>query len=124
MNTRYEIRAVSRNADYPYDQILKDFNMTMPDSYSIVCKELTYEEMDRYLNSDAPTDLPDYGYVPVPRGSSSAPDSNDLPEINVPTPEYSAPPEDLPPIESDIAPFDITSSGESDSGDDIDDVKF
>ena len=124
VNTRYEIRAVSRNADYPYDQILKDFNMTMPDSYSIVCKELTYEEMDRYLNSDAPTDLPDYGYVPVPRGSSSAPDSNDLPEINVPTPEYSAPPEDLPPIESDIAPFDITSSGESDSGDDIDDVKF
>lgn len=130
--TRYEIRATSRNADYSYDQILADFNMTMPDSYSMVCKELTYTEMQNYLTSDAPTDLPDYGYVPVPCGSNvtSGDDLTDtLPEISVPTPEYSAPPADLAPVSDElpfvpVAPADPVEGSTSESDEDIDDVKF
>lgn len=131
--TRYDVRAISRNSDYPYDQILADFNMTMPDSYSLVCKELTYTEMSNYLNSDAPTDLPDYGYVPVPRGTSVPDSVPDLPSVSIPTPEYSAPPVDLPPIADDILPFNVTANpngtgegndGDPGSGDDIDDVNF
>lgn len=129
--TRYEVRAISRNANYPYEQILKDFNLTMPDSYNLACKEMTYEEMDRCLNSDAATNLPDYGYVPVPRGGASAPAASDpvadFSTATVSTPEYSAPPVDLPPME-EVVPFgpagNTTDGVEGGSGDDIDDVKF
>lgn len=125
--TRYEIRAISRNADYSYNQILADFNMTFPDSYSLACKELTYDQMYNYLHSDVPTDLPDYGYVPVPRGSSSNA-SNDLPEVSVPTPQYGAPPADIPAMPADdMPPFDanVTATSQSDSSSsDIDNVDF
>lgn len=125
-STRYEVRAINRNADYPYSQILADFNITLPDSYSLACKELTYDEMNGYLSSDAPSDLPDYGYVPVPRGSaSSVPSASDI-EVSVPTPEYSTPPSDLPPIPSDdLPPFSVNPAVDANSSDtDIDNVDF
>lgn len=141
--TRYEVKAISRNADYPYAQILADFNMVMPDSYSLACKELTYEEMDKYLNSDTPSDLPNaYNYVPVPRNAAPVTETPevvaDLPELNVPTPNYNEVPMSIPrgisDNSEDVPPFEVNGStgvsnsgegdGDSGSGDDLDNVAF
>ena len=124
--TRYSIVPSARNSSYPYAQILTDFQMTMPESYDLICKELTFEQMDGYLKSDTPSDLPDYSYTPMPRGTSEA--STEVPAndfASVPTPEYSAPPVDVPtgdfgaaPNANDLPAFDPTSTSGSSSGKD------
>lgn len=128
-NTRYDIVVTGRNGSYPYSQIVSDNNLTFPDSYSLICKELTYSEMDGYLKSDAPAKLEDYAYVPVPRGVQqqvqtpsveAASDVPAAPDINIDLPEYQQPPVDLPDIESSS----VETYSESDLNDTLDDVSF
>lgn len=128
-DTKYEIVPIGRNTSMSYDAILSRFNMTLPEGYSTICKEMTASDMRAALNSiGAAADLQDYSYTPVPRGEST-------PDISVPVTQYSAPPETVPPVivedtdkpSSPIAvePLDIPAAVEGDdSSDSLDDVKF
>lgn len=114
-NTRYEIVAKYRNSSYPYEKILADNGVSFPEEYYSICKEVTDQELhDMLYSTPAPTDLSEFSYVPVPRGgATAAPVSSvpDLPEINIDTPVYSAPPTDLPPAPDDF----VASTGSNDS---------
>lgn len=145
-DTKYDIVPVGRNTTMTYDSILSSFGITLPAGYSAVCREMSAAEMSAALNSapSSNSDLQDYGYTPIPRGTS-------MPDVTVPTPQYSAPPEvappvmpeytpDLPPVEMPavtpvvanesvpaIDPVTISNevaSDTDDSGDPLDDVKF
>lgn len=116
-DTKYEITPVARNTSMPYEKILADCNMTLPDGYSAVCREISASDMAAMLNN-APSssgDLPSYDYTPVPRGSAEIPETP-----AVPTPQYSAPPEVAPPVadmpeyvpESESAPVEASSTDE------------
>ena len=50
-DTRYEIRPVGRNSGMPYDKILADMNVTFPEGYSKICKEMSSSEMYSALNT-------------------------------------------------------------------------
>lgn len=128
--TRYEITVTGRNSSYSYDQILSDHNMTLPEGYNLAVKELTYEQMDGYLNSNTPSSIEDYGYTPIPRGQANTsvpevePTISPLPEVSIPT--YSEPPMDLPSIDATASSevgVDPNPAGD-DSSDSLDDVKF
>lgn len=132
-DTRYEIMPVGRNSSMPYEKICADFNVTFPDSYSIICREMSVSEMSECLNAtQSAANLEDYGYVPVPRGESA---EVSAPEVTVPTPEYSAPPEVAPPSDGlpEYDPNNVVESAtevssndaeDSDLDDSLDDVKF
>lgn len=130
-DTKYDIQPVGRNSSMPYEKILADFNMTLPEGYNKVCIEMSASEMAAALASTGtPSDLQDYGYVPVPRGGASVESSEPAPTVSVPTPEYSAPPEVAPPSlpeynsdsPADAAPIQAVQG--DDSEDSLDDVKF
>lgn len=96
-DTKYEITPVYRNTSMPYDKILSDFGITLPAGYSAVCREMSIAEMSACLNgTGSGSNLPDYGYTPVPRGSASPEDFQSGPVVE--TPQYSAPPEVAPPV--------------------------
>lgn len=108
-DTRYEIQAVGKNTSMPYAKILADFNITLPDYYSTVVKELSIAEMSSMLSSpsDASVAVPRDAYVapmtiappqfgttfgqPVPESVVSVPEApvvTDLPDFS---PEVAAP---------------------------------
>lgn len=145
-DTKYEIVPVGRNTFKPYDAILSDFNVTFPDYYSTICIEMSSSDMYAALNnSGASSDLQDYGYVPVARGSAAV-NASAIPDMpTVDTPQYSAPPEVAPPVvdvslgdynpEAIPAPVEEAVTVEEmsaaavpdvsdDSSDSLDDVKF
>ena len=93
--TTYDILPIGRNANMPYEKILSTFGMTLPDGYSRICKEMSVPEMYAALNTSVSTDLEDYGYTPVPRGSVTGGDLT--PSVDVQTPVYSEPPVTAPP---------------------------
>ena len=103
-NTRYKIDPIGRNVSFPYEKIMATFNLSFPDSYSVICKEMSVAEMAAALNSSgaAASSLNEYSYTPVPRGQATAPTEYVAPQIEVPTPVYSAPPEVAPPAIEDI----------------------
>lgn len=139
-DTKYKIEPVGRNSAFPYDKILSDFHITLPEGFSAICKEMSAYEMDSALNSrPTSSDLADYGYTPIPRAGASTP----APEVSVPVTQYSAPPEVAPPVMSEYVP-DVNSAAEApqneelhydvdaalnsapsdDSADSLDDVHF
>ena len=70
VNTAYEIVAVGRNTFKPYDSILADNNLTSPEYYNQVCKELTPGQLKSYIDSNATattSSMPEY--TPSPRVS-------------------------------------------------------
>lgn len=140
-DTKYDIQPIARNSSLPYEKILSQFGVTFPDYYSVVCKEMSAAEMSAALSSsNGPSDLEDYGYVPVPRGASTSSDLASPIEVAPPvidTPAYSMPPEVVPPslpeyspevseAASIDAPVDAISVNDriDDSVDSLDDVKF
>lgn len=97
-DTKYDIVPVGRNSSMSYDAILSSFGITLPEGYSAICKEMSVAEMSAALNSSgSASDLQEYGYTPVPRGEAA-------PDITVPTPQYSAPPEVAPPAMPEYVP--------------------
>lgn len=137
-DTKYEIKPIARNTGMPYDRILAQFNITLPEYYNTVVREMSYYDMDAALNSgSSASDLQDYGYTPVPRGTAAAASFEDSPAVDVPTVEYSAPPEVAPPVAEppaanlpdytpgmEAAPSTQLESATDDSADSLDDVKF
>lgn len=138
-DTTYEIVPVYKNSAMPYEKILKDFGLTFPDSYSIICKEMTPDEMRKALYSTgaSTSELQDYGYTPVPRGAvADTPVLEPTPPVTVNIPDYSAPPEVAPPLpdynpaaasslnspSANAVPEEPVSADDSD--DSLDDVKF
>lgn len=138
-DTHYDIVPVGRNSTMPYDSILSSFGITFPEGYSSVCKTMSIAEMSAALNANSgSSDLQEYEYTPVPRGEASAPD------VTVPTPQYSAPPEVAPPMMPEYNPeltpaaapilpeidplespaVEPVAGAADDSGDSLDDVKF
>ena len=133
-DTKYEIIAKFKNP-MTYEQILANNNITLPEGYSRICKEMSAAELSQALNAPASVDgLADYSYTPVPRGTAAP----ELEPINVPTPTYSEPPAVMPPLAdapSDLAEMPeynpasvpatpIDAATEEGSGDDLDDVAF
>ena len=130
--TYYDIRVVGRNTFMPYEKILADFGITFPDAYSRVCIEMSQVEMSNALNASAAVSaLDEYGYTPVPRGTTQI---DPIPEINVPTPVYNEVPAEVPPIPEYVAPTaesqadtempEPISNVPEEGEDSLDDVKF
>lgn len=126
--TRYAIKATNKNSNYPYAQILADFGLIFPQSYELVCKDMSYEEMNNCLTADTPSDLPDYGFQPIPRGNSAASSEaafTEMPELNVETPNYGAVPTTIPSVDDElpfgdpVAPASTSGNG-GDGGSDSD----
>ena len=132
--TTYEIIPVGRNAAMPYEKICADFNVTFPESYSRICREMTIAEMSAAFASNgnsAVTGMADYGYTPVPR-ATYVPEGSVTPTVS--TPVYSEPPASIPDgsiVPADVTEFDaeLDEAGVSDANtdectDDLDNVSF
>lgn len=119
-NTTYAIRAVGRNSTYPYEKILADNNMTLPDGYKAVVRELSVADMSRMLNSESsggPAPTSDFNFDATPR-QAYVPASTEIPEpVSVPIPGADVVPEAAPEATSSEEPVD-------DSTDDLADVDF
>lgn len=109
VDTTYEIVAVGKNTYKSYSQILAENNATMPEYYENICRSLSAAEMqDLLVSGDKPTNAYEVGnYGAVPRTADALSTNNvpdnipDMPDpgpINIP--EYSAPPEYIPPVQS------------------------
>lgn len=95
-DTKYSIVPIGRNSSRPYEKLLADAGVSLPDYYNTICKEMTIAEMANALNASSDTsNLQEYGYTPVPRGAAAEPP---VPELNVATPTYSEPPVTAPPV--------------------------
>lgn len=98
-DTKYDINAVAKNSSLSYQDLCKQLNISFPDAYSAICKEMTAAEMSSALNATSTDGLPEYGYTPVPRGQSTP----DPKPMNIQTPQYSEPPAIEPPAVPDQA---------------------
>lgn len=105
MSTTYAIEAVGRNTEpqLSFSSILKANNITFPDGYNRICKELSVPELENMLNANnMPEDttnytIPDYQVKPRISG-----DTVNNPPLNA----------DLLPVESDGSDSIIPSSDE------------
>lgn len=87
-DTRYQIQAIAKNSTMPYAKILADHNATLPDYYSVVCKDLTPSELQGMLSTGDSAPTSEYNYVPTPRANSGAASvvvPDDIPEYTTPT---------------------------------------
>lgn len=66
VNTYYEITAVGRNSQMPYDKILAKFNAKMPDYYENIVKSVSVPDLTRMLMVQTANNV-SQDYVPVPR---------------------------------------------------------
>lgn len=76
VNTTYEIRAIGKNTDLPYDLILNKCNTKMPDAYELVIRDIGAGELNMMLDTPAASvsgtsntnsysgDLPSYQVTP------------------------------------------------------------
>lgn len=90
INTRYAIQAVAKNNILSYDEILKKFDITMPDHYNTVCKDWSVEDYKKHLVSEVRQDIdvdtmPEYKLSP--RAVSEVSDIPDLSEVEKEVPE-------------------------------------
>ncbi len=136
-DTRYQIVAVGKNSTNPYEKILADHNMTLPQGYEACVRDLTPSEMQAMLNSTddaAPTS--EYSYVPTPRASSNdyQPASTSIPEpVSVVPPAIGdGPAEYVPGMEAPVPEVPFTegstvlspTDSAEESTDDLGDVNF
>lgn len=50
-DTRYEIFVIARNDVMSYDQILEKFNLTFPEFYGTICKEVPNDQMQKWIRA-------------------------------------------------------------------------
>lgn len=83
INTTYQIQVIGVS-DISYNDVLHKFNITLPDYYSTICKDVSAIELSRMLNntsSSADQSLPSYQVTP--RASGTAPsDSSIIPPVH------------------------------------------
>lgn len=77
IETKYEIQVIGKNSHESYDQILKRFDIKMPDHYETICREYSSSELASMLakpaSDDYSSDLPDYSVKPRASASSMIP---------------------------------------------------
>lgn len=85
-NTRFNFQALGANKDMPYEKILKELDVKMPDYYETICKDWTAEDYERHLNASKdgghssnvyvdPDNMPEYKLTP--RNDTE----NDMPDL-------------------------------------------
>lgn len=89
VNTSYEITAIGRNTD-PLGDILARNNVTFPDHYETVCKDLTASQLNAMLNaadSVSYDNMPSYQVTPRSVVPSPAPAPASAPTMEMPLSE-------------------------------------
>lgn len=131
-NTRYEIKAVGKNTSMPYDKVLADFNVQLPDYYSTVVKEMSIAEMSLLLSTPAEsamTAVPRDAYVPAPSMTIPAPQiannfdvPADIPDLELP-PIFNPQPDEaaVPETSDEVSAAESVDGGENA---DVDNVSF
>lgn len=82
--TVYHIKAIGSNPNMPYDKLLKELGITMPEAYEKVCKDYSADKLKELLSQGSDSvedDLPDYAVTP--RGTtfaSTTPTYDPIPE--------------------------------------------
>lgn len=124
MDTKYAISATNSNKSNPIEKIRADYNISFPDAYSEVIKEVSSYELSTMLNQPSDFQQPTTEYTPQPRGSYQQPTFTSLPEATyvAPTPvEIPAPINNVPQPPTNIPEV----ASELDANDEgIDDVDF
>ena len=91
VNTTYQIVVIGRNTHKSYSQILAENNISFPEHYEHICRELSASELHNMLNTNS--DAPDYSSMPsyqvTPRAVASyqpttIPESTPVAAIPVP----------------------------------------
>lgn len=116
INTTYDIRAISNNADpnTSYDAICSQFGARFPDYYNTICKEVDQFELSSMMTASTPAGgsygggsyggggYNGGGYGAVPRGG--APTGGTIPGTNIPLTGQNAPNLSMPsvPIQATI----------------------
>lgn len=87
VNTSYEIRAIGRNSKESYETILDKFNISLPEHYETVCKDISESSLRTLLSSGSSSqavygseDLP--AYQATPRVSTEGMKQADLDSID------------------------------------------
>lgn len=144
INTTYSIEPVGNNKMMSYDDICTRFNVTFPEAYNMVCKDMSIGEMSSILSaSPAPTAAPqmnDYAmpaYQITPRGISAVP-TTATQEVPVVPPAPAAVPvqtaavqlpdftgaEDIPAPQPVATPQPVVDDAPADYDPDVDNVDF
>jgi hypothetical protein len=103
IDTKYDIMAIGKNSQMPYDYILSKHNVTLPEYYNTVCREVSNSELSSMLDTSSTSSgygAPTQDYVPTPRpAATSIPDN---------IPETANIPESVPSLEDigDYEPMD------------------
>lgn len=85
MDTSYSIKVVGVNKVMSYSDIMSKFNTSLPEHYSVICKELTSTEMEKMFTTNNPSasidsnDLPQYKITP--RSETIQPTSDAIDDI-------------------------------------------
>ena len=96
INTVYEITAIARNTNMPYDAILAKHNIKFPEAYESICRDIPATELSRMIAAK-----------PITIGTST--ESIGMPEYQItPRPAYNASVSNLD------APFNTTSDSTHD----------
>ena len=125
-DTRYSIVAQGKNSTYPYEKILADHGITLPQGYSAACRDCTSAELNDMLNATSSTPTNEYGYIPTPRASANEyqPASTSIPEpVSVEPPVFG----DAPTVPEAVPGMPIVEAvpaSAEEATDDLGDVNF
>ena len=91
--TRYTINVLEENLVGSYDEIMAKYNISLPESYDIICKDYSATELRRILlqhNPQSNNQRSTYGATPrMATQSNAIPPTNNVPIVNAP--QYVAP---------------------------------
>lgn len=129
INTTYNIQAVGKNTTSSYQEILNEFNVTMPDYYENICKDIPASQLAKMISSSSSggssygDSLPSYQVTPrVPTASNVPTTQTKISDVGVPRePEAAIP--SYTPVDSDMLP-DVDETAPLDGDEEIDDVVF
>lgn len=79
INTVYEITAIARNTNMPYDSILAKHNIKFPEAYESICRDILATELSRMIATKPTTigtstesiGMPEYQITPRPAYNTS-----------------------------------------------------
>ena len=79
INTVYEITAIARNTNMPYDSILAKHNIKFPEAYESICRDIPATELSRMIAAKPTTigtstesiGMPEYQITPRPAYNAS-----------------------------------------------------
>lgn len=95
VNTTYSIMVIGRNTFKSYDDIISEYNVSYPDHYETICKEMSESELRAMLSNGStqsqPSAMPEYSYNATPRVAfSGANDSMSPPAYSESIPDVAS----------------------------------